>query len=494
MMQQMLLGNSTIKEVEIGDWVPSQGGYYAGLITTGTESFDNLDPVGTQYHLYIAEKSVSQSLGQYKNARSCDGTHTYPGDTTAPNASWNGYFNTYQSVLANASSTTHPIFNAVQNISITVDGITFDDWYIPAHFEADFAYKNLKQSAWQNTSQGFDNNTSGTSSQVGEVWTSSGDSCSNTGTFTTASKYFPHQSGNGDMVYGFYKDDTAVIRPIRRVPAGTLTGQVAYTTPGTYTWTAPANITSVCVVCVGGGGGSVTGDNQGSSATPGGAGGGGGGLGWKNNISVTPEQTYTVVVGAGGTGIQSISGDSAGNGGDSYFINTSTVKGDGGQGGQYHTAGTGGSYTGDGGGNGGNAADRQNGGGGGGGGGAGGYSGNGGNAGTQSTYGTTQFIAGSSGSGGAGGGASSGWGSYAPSGGGTDIYGQGVNGQGGTGGDSGTGGCQGSNVDGTQTVTTEYGGGAGGGVWSGTYDGGPGAVRIIWGQGRAFPSTHTGDL
>ena len=143
MMQQMLLGNSTIKEVEIGDWVPSQGGYYAGLITTGTESFDNLDPVGTQYHLYIAEKSVSQSLGQYKNARSCDGTHTYPGDTTAPNASWNGYFNTYQSVLANASSTTHPIFNAVQNISITVDGITFDDWYIPAHFEADFAYKNL---------------------------------------------------------------------------------------------------------------------------------------------------------------------------------------------------------------------------------------------------------------------------------------------------------------------------------------------------------------
>ena len=58
-----------------------------------------------------------------------------------------------KSVLANASSTTHPIFNAVQNISITVDGITFDDWYIPAHFEADFAYKNLKQSACKNTSR-----------------------------------------------------------------------------------------------------------------------------------------------------------------------------------------------------------------------------------------------------------------------------------------------------------------------------------------------------
>jgi hypothetical protein len=31
-------------------------------------------------------------------------------------------------------------------------------------------------------------------------------------------------------------------------------------------------------------------------------GGGGGGLGWKNNIAVTPGQSYTVVVGAGGTG------------------------------------------------------------------------------------------------------------------------------------------------------------------------------------------------
>jgi hypothetical protein len=39
----------------------------------------------------------------------------------------------------------------------------------------------------------------------------------------------------------------------------------------------------------GGGGGAWTG-----------LGGGGGGLGWKNNISVTPGNTYTVVVGVGG--------------------------------------------------------------------------------------------------------------------------------------------------------------------------------------------------
>ena len=156
MMQQMLLGNSVINEVEIGDWVPSQGGYYAGLITTGTESFDNLDPAGTQYHVYIAEKSVSQSLGQYKTSASCDGGHTYPGDTTAPNAAWSGYFNTYQSSVANAGAS-HPIFNTVQNLSITVDGNVFDDWYIPAFQEAGVVYGNLENATgWQSSSQAFD--------------------------------------------------------------------------------------------------------------------------------------------------------------------------------------------------------------------------------------------------------------------------------------------------------------------------------------------------
>jgi hypothetical protein len=88
-------------------------------------------------------------------------------------------------------------------------------------------------------------------------------------------------------------------------------GQAEYTTPGTYTWTAPANVTSVSVVCVGGGGGGGTNLADGSS------GGGGGGLGWKNNISVTPGVGYTVVVGAGG--IVSASGAS------SYFISTLTT-------------------------------------------------------------------------------------------------------------------------------------------------------------------------
>ena len=114
-----------------------------------------------------------------------------------------------------ANVTTHPIFHAVQNLSITVDGTVFDDWYIPAHNEAEFVYQNLKlTTSWQDSSQGFEQITGTTQ---GELWTSTGDSCSNTGVLVTAGKFWPLQSTAGQKVYGYYKDDTAGIRPIRRV-------------------------------------------------------------------------------------------------------------------------------------------------------------------------------------------------------------------------------------------------------------------------------------
>ena len=65
-------------------------------------------------------------------------------------------------------------------------------------------------------------------------------------------------------------------------------GQVQYTSPGTYNWVCPENITSVSVVCVGGGGGGMYYNTSTSWYQFAMNGGGGGGLGWKNNISVTP--------------------------------------------------------------------------------------------------------------------------------------------------------------------------------------------------------------
>ena len=257
-------------------------------------------------------------------------------------------------------------------------------------------------------------------------------------------------------------------------------GQQAFTTAGTFSWVAPAGVASVSVVAVGGGAG------------------GGGGLGYKNNISVTPGNSYTVIVGARAP----VSGTSMGDGGTSSFINTCTVRGNG------SLNRSGGTYLGDGGGNGGSGNA-------GGGGGAGGYSGNGGAGGTLGSSATS----GAAGTGGAGGGGGGGVGYFGSGiflygsggGGGVGILGQGSNGSGGSSGSPGSGGGAGSGgAAGTAgSGSTGGNGGAygGGGAWFGaTWSGccvidgtngtpAAGAVRIIWpGTTRSFPSTNTGNL
>ena len=242
-----------------------------------------------------------------------------------------------------------------------------------------------------------------------------------------------------------------------------------FSTAGTHSWTAPAGLTSVAVVAVGAG------------AEAGAQAGGGGGLGWKNNISVTPGQSYTVVVGAGGQNRANQ---------HSYFINTATVMGQGGNG------ATGGGYVGDGGGNGGDGqgsgtyADC-------GGGGAGGYSGDGGDGKSGNTG-----QAGN-GQGGGGGGSMANSGGYTIGGGGVGVYGQGTNGVGGLGNinpsnhptttSAGTGGSGGGNPISTygHSNAGDYGGGGGGGgSGAGGGNSGGGAVRLLWGSGRSFPSTN----
>jgi hypothetical protein len=281
-------------------------------------------------------------------------------------------------------------------------------------------------------------------------------------------------------------------------------GQQEYTTPGFYIWTAPAGVTSICVVCVGGGGG-------GSGTTSGGSGGGGGGLGWKNNIAVTPGSSYVVTVGDRGV---SAAPASTTNGGDSYFIDRTVVAGLGGLRSAAATGagagGAGGGFVGDGGGNGGNGGSAAGTTQAGGGGGAGGYAGNGGNGATGTT---NNSSAGSGGGGGGGGGGGSA--DTAGSGGGVGILGQGTNGSAGASttadGRGGFGGSGGTDASFASTSTTAqniysttnrsnpglYGGGVGGSE-NGTGElanaGGTGAVRIIWGAGRSFPSTNTGNL
>ena len=218
-------------------------------------------------------------------------------------------------------------------------------------------------------------------------------------------------------------------------------------------WTCPAGVYSVCAVAIGGGGGGSMSNNNGTVSSS-----GGGGLGWKNNISVTPGQTYTVRAGGSGFGVSTSNGArQAWGGGDSWFISPTVVKGGGGETG---TSGSpaGGTYVGDGGGNGGsgyngNSSD---------GGGAGGYTGNGGGG----SYGALPDAD--------SGGAAAGF-----RGGGVSPYGKGE-----------TAASRGLN--GSYSLNWQaYGGGYGSSGASGnSIGGGTGCVRIIWGDGRAFPDTN----
>lgn len=291
-------------------------------------------------------------------------------------------------------------------------------------------------------------------------------------------------------------------------------GQTAYTTAGTYCFVAPGGVTSVSVVAVGGGG-PFSAYNECAFQCPnyfrtGPGGGGGGGLGYKNNITVVPGNSYTVVVGAGGIAPSGFN-TAPTNGGQSYFISAATVRGGGGTGGATQgSAGIGGTKTGDGGGNGG-AGGTPSGVYPGSGGGAGGYSGNGG-------AGVSIAINGNAGAGGGGGSAGFTYGSNVGGSGGVGLLGAGANGAGGTttscatspggggsgGASGGVGACMGNPIGSKGGAGGAYGGAMGssnygGWVCTGTAfassAAGVGAVRIIYpGDTRSFPSTCTGNL
>ena len=330
-------------------------------------------------------------------------------------------------------------------------------------------------------------------------------------------------------------------------------GQSLFTSSST--WSLPNNVTEVSVLAVGGGGGG--GNRDTSKSDEAGAGGGGGGLSYGTFTLPSGVSSYTVTVGTGGNGGTGDGGDGqSGNdswfgysvqttGSGSLSANTITVGsttgivvgseisgtgvganavvtaingttitkspnnsgtvsgtltftakmiiGEGGvRGTNQGSGGSGGGSSGierDGGGNGGNGGsasnDSSNGTGGGG---AAGYTGNGGNGASVSGSAT-------SGSGGGGGG-----GGRTDGGGGVGLLGAGTSGSGGGTSNPGGGGSGGANGGSGGSSSGQpgglYGGGGGGCDGSSGSSGGAGrngAVRIIWGSGRSYPSTLTTD-
>lgn len=282
-------------------------------------------------------------------------------------------------------------------------------------------------------------------------------------------------------------------------------GEALFTIPGTYAWIVPEGVLSVSAVTIGGG---ATGLSSTSNTNT--IGGAGGGLAWKNNIPVSPGETIEVIVGVAGNGAIANAGSvdvfAENSGGFSQFKDATICKAGGGTISPLGdiTANTptsiGGIFlAGDGGGDGGdgqtdfvnNTANCS-------GAGAGGYDDDGGD-GVTTTSTTT-----SNGNAGLGGGAGSGGignNNDIGGGGGTDLYGEGDSGPGGVGdasagngGGGGSGGQDGFTYDvaGAGNGGIYGGGGAAGEIDSARAPAGHGAVRVIWGEDRFFPSTNVG--
>ncbi len=254
---------------------------------------------------------------------------------------------------------------------------------------------------------------------------------------------------------------SSITAEVTNVGINCVANTVSFTTPGSYTWTVPAGLTSISVVATGGGGGGggLSGTNAGQV--------GGAGAVVTSTLRVTPGQVLNLVIGGGGGAGANGPGNccgfalgAAGGGGGSSNVdagsdpvqlaqNPEIIAGGGGGGGSYD------------GGAGGNA------------GGAGGAGANGGNA----DFGQPA-TGGGGGSGGTGGAA------------GTNCDGQicnagssGDGGAGGTGGSNGSipGGSGGSSAgSGTGGGGTSYANGGGGGGYGG---GGGGGVAAGGGAG-----------
>ena len=117
--------------------------------------------------------------------------------------------------------------------------------------------------------------------------------------------------------------------------------QVIVNFPSSSTWTCPSNVTSIQVTAYGGGGGG----GRGGSANRNGGGGGGGGAYTENlTVPVTPGVTYTITIGAPGSG-GTTGTPNGGNGGQTTatFDSSTTITANGGFGGlAYVNAATGG--------------------------------------------------------------------------------------------------------------------------------------------------------
>lgn len=279
-------------------------------------------------------------------------------------------------------------------------------------------------------------------------------------------------------------------------------GEVTFVIPVTHTWPVPPGVNSFSCVAIAAGGGAVVNVAEDLGA------GAGGGLAWANNIPVNEVSVITISPGLAGEAQQGNGAGPASDGGDSIVTVNGVIvcHAGGGEGGEIAVTVSGGTkIIGDGGGDGGDgpglsAAQEAYASGGG----AAGYTGDGadGSAQTNNSVGNAAPPGGGGGSGGRD--VNSTGANTVGGSGGVGLFGEGPSGAAGgigEGGKGGSGGEDGVTATGLNPVGRAGMYGAGGGAGDPDFggieievarDGAPGAVRIIFGEGRAFPSKDVG--
>jgi hypothetical protein len=139
----MFMGSAGAGEAalpEIGD--SYEGGYFAGLISHTADG-------NATHGLIVAPRATGATGGSYTLTTNLQWktTNTTTADTTSP---FDGAANTAAMVTAGIAS--HPA--AEFCVDLTIDG--YSDWYLPARYELDIAYENLKPTTnSNNTSWGI---------------------------------------------------------------------------------------------------------------------------------------------------------------------------------------------------------------------------------------------------------------------------------------------------------------------------------------------------
>lgn len=202
----------------VGSYVPTEGGYYIGTVQYTYQNHEKYtgNPI---YYIFIAPKDSGETTGQYKTSNTGDGNYAAnnPEIYTAPNARYDGYWNTYESVIGSNSSN-HPIFQFAQNANI--NGKT--DWYIPAMDEI-LVFGNVAKNQTLNDHSanpfnigGIEEIVDSTGVPTNQYWSSTGASLD---AVSSGAASVGQRSGAStwNNASGYNKTDTKYVRLIRRV-------------------------------------------------------------------------------------------------------------------------------------------------------------------------------------------------------------------------------------------------------------------------------------